>query len=417
MRTRKGLALPALLVSIALVASACRKVERPREPLTKGLFRVEEGEPGSLDPPHADDSTEIVVVKNIFEGLVTYDDKTAAVGPGMATKWEQNPEATQFTFTLRRDATFSNGEPVTAESFVRGWTRATAREEDAELAYHLSGIKGYKEHHDAGTAANLEGVVAKDRFTLEVTLSGPDPEFVIKSGHVAFMPVPKQQTIRAQNPSWGEFPIGNGPFMLKGPEPWKHNQSITMVPNAKYRGGRPRPSLSEVRFVVFQDLETAYAEWQAGNLDWTHVPPGKLKEAEEKNPGNFLKRTSAGLTYLDTITDKAPTNNKLFRQAISLAVDREAINQAIFNGLQQPADSIIPPRMPGYRQGACKFCTYDPARAKQLFKDSKVRIRGKLAIYLNAGAGHEEWMQAVGAQIKTNLGIDYQVATKGPPFS
>ncbi|MGH2708949.1 MAG: peptide ABC transporter substrate-binding protein, partial [Actinomycetota bacterium] len=324
---------------------------------------------------------------------------------------------TRFTFTLRPDAKFSNGEPVTAESFVRGWTRGTARDEDGEVAYHLAGIKGYKEHHDDGTAAKLSGVLARDENILEVTLTEPDADFVTKTGHSSFMPIPSDETIKAQKPSWGEFPIGNGPFMLKGPEPWKHNQSITMVPNPNYVGSRPKPTLDEVRFVIFADQQTAYTEFQAGNLDWTRIPPEKVKEAEEQNPGNFIKQATAGLDFLDLLVTRAPTDNKKFRQAISLAVDRKLINDAIFNGLRQPADSIIPPLMPGYKKGACKLCRHDPAMAKKLFQESGVEVRGKLPLQFNAGGSHEQWMQAVGDQIKTNLGIDYEFVTKGPPLS
>ncbi len=418
MRRNRSLVRWALLTSLVLIAAGCRGQDSGEEaPKPGGVFRVELSEPGSIDPPHAQNSEEIILVNQLFEGLVIYDDVTAKVKPGMATRWDQNEDATKFTFTLRRDAKFSNGEPVTAESFVRGWTRGTARDEAGEVAYHLARIKGYKEHHDDGAAADLAGVLAKDEDTLEVTLTEPDADFVTRTGHSPFMPVPSDEAIKGQKPSWGEFPIGNGPFMLKGPEPWKHNRSITMVPNPNYSGGRSRPTLDEVRFMIFADYQTAYTEFQAGNLDWTRIPVEKTKEAEAQNRGNFIKQRTAGLDYLGAIVTKAPTDNKRFRQAISLAVDRALINQAIFNELRQPADSIIPPLMPGYTKGACKLCHYDPATAKKLFEESGVKSGSKLPILFNGGGGHEQWVQAVADQIKTNLGIDVEIISKGPPFS
>lgn len=416
MNRRRGVGLVGLAMTVLLVASACQQAgEEPKEAeKTGGTFRVYLSEPSSLDPYQGDTSEEVVVTKQIFEGLTTYDDETVATEPGMATRWEQNDDSTVFTFTLRRDAKFSNGEAVTAESFVRGWSRASAKAENTNLGYWLSGVKGYKEQFEDGTTTTLAGVKAKDQYTLEVTLSEPDPEFITKVAHTAFSPMPSDAAFKGQQPSFAEFPVGNGPFMVK--EPHKHNQSVTLVPNPNYKGGRPSPKLAEVVFVILPDLDTAYLEWQAGNLEFTRIPPAKYGEAETNNPGNYIEKTMAGLNYLGPINNKAPSDNKLFRQAVSLAVDREAINQAVFNGLNQPADSIVPPLMPGYRKGACKYCKYDPAQAKQLYQQSGLKLE-KLTMHFNSGAGHEAWMQAVADQVKNNLGIP-QVELIGvpPPF-
>lgn len=412
--------LLATLLGLALIATACpQQAEEPdteASPQAKrgGTLNVELSEPGSLDPPHADDSEEIIIVKNVFEGLVTYDDATAEVRPGTATKWSANADNTVWTFTLRKDNKFSNGEAVTAESFVRGWTRGTSQAEEAELAYHLAGIQGYKEHNEDGAPA-LSGVKAKDASTLEVTLSAPDPEFAVKVGHVAFMPVPSDAVIAGQKPSWAEFPIGNGPFMLKGPEPWKHNQEVRLVPNPDYKGGSKSPLLDEVVFKILADFDTAYLEWQAGNLDWTRIPPPKLAEAESQNQGKTIKKPTTGLTYLDIITTKAPLDNRKLRQAISAAIDRDGINKAVFNGLQAPATGIIPTGMPGSRSsGPCKYCKYDPAQAKKLFEESGVKLPLKVQLHFNAGAGHEQWVQAVADNLKTNLGIEAELVGRQP---
>jgi oligopeptide transport system substrate-binding protein len=394
-----------LVLALGLVAAACQPGQQAPQVVTGGTFRVELSEPGSLDPMNADSSEESVIVRNTFEMLVNYDDETAELEPGVATKWEANDDFTVWTYTLRDDAVFSNDEPVDAESFVRAWTRTTAQASESELGYHLAGIKGYTEHFEEG-APTLSGVEAVNKTTFRVTLTEPDPEFAIKSGHTAFAPIPSDATIAGQKPSFAENSIGNGPFMLKQPDPWKHNQSVTMVPNPKYVGPKKKPVLDEVVFVILADFDTAYLEWQAGNLDWTRIDPAKLAEAEAQNAGNFIKEATSGFNYLAPNASKPPSDNKLFRQAVSLAVDRDGINRAIFNGLQQSADSILPPIMPGYRKGACELCRYDPAQAKQLFQQSGVPATTILPMYFNSGAGHEQWMQAVADNIKTNLGIE-----------
>jgi oligopeptide transport system substrate-binding protein len=416
-RIRKALPFLLLVTVLALVAAACGGgAEQPR--VTRGgTMRVELSEPGSLDPPHGDDSEEIIIIRNMFRGLVQYDEKTAKVLPASATSWDVSSDAKKFTFHLRRDNKFANGEPVTADSFVRAFNRLTAKSEDAELAYHAASILGYKEHHDDGTAATLAGVRAVDDYTLEITLAEPDAEFVTKLGHTAFSPVPSQAAIDGQKPSWAEFPIGNGPFMMK--EAWQHNQRITLVPNPNYYDKAKGPFLSEVIFVILADFDTAYTEWKAGNLDWTRVPTAVLREAEASNPGKFIKRPTTGINYLDVITTKPPFNNKLVRQAFSLAIDRRQISDAVFNGLQEPATGILPPSMPGYRKpvqgvGPCKYCRYDPTQARQLLQQSGVTITGKVPINYNAGAGHEQWLQAVAKNLKDNLGIDTQLLGKQP---
>lgn len=421
--SKKRLGFVSLLAVVVLVGAACQRQPAEKAPSEQkakgGTFSVELHEPGQLDPAQSDDSEETIVTRNIFEGLVTYDSTTAATKPGVATKWEVNSDSTVWTFTLRKDAKFSNGEKVTADSFIRGWNRSTAPptpegEDIAPIGYHLADIAGYDDHHGTdetpGTGKGLTGLKAKDDYTLEVTLARPDPEFAIKTGHTAFFPLPSQATIDGQKPSFSEFPIGNGQFMLKGPEPWKHDQSITMIPSPNYKGGRNPSLLDEVIFKIYADLDTAYLEWQAGNLDYIRVPPTKTAEARSQYKDRLLEEPTSVLTYMGVTLKKPPMDNKKFRQALSMAINRQEIIKAIFDNSQVEARGIIPPVMPGYRkEGPCQYCKFDPAKAKQLLQESGVKVEGPIVFAFNAGAGHEQWTAAAADQIKTNLGIDVKL--------
>lgn len=398
-----------LLVVLMLVATACpqQAEEEPTpkgdQPTKGGVFNVEITEPASFDPPLAGTSEDIIVVVGLFKGLVDYDPKTSKVVPAVATKWESNADQTKWTFTLRKDAKFSNGEPVNAESFVRGWTRSTSKELFAEgLGYHLLGIKGAKEHSE-GTAAGLAGVKAKDEYTLEVELVRADAEFFVRTGHTPFMPVPSEAAIAGQKPSWGEFPIGNGPFKLK--EAWVHNQSVTLVRNDTYFG--TEPYLDQVNFKILADPDAAYLEWQAGNLDWTRPPSAKTAEAKADTV-HYREGTdsTAGTDFLMATLEKPPSNNKVFRQAVSMAIDRKKISDAVFGGVKKPATSIIPPSMPGYRPDVCKYCKYDVAEAKKLLEQSGVKPGTKIELWYNAKGGHKDWIDAVAQQLKDNLGLE-----------
>jgi oligopeptide transport system substrate-binding protein len=388
------------------------------EPTQGGLIRVESQEPGSLDPPRGAGSEDARILRLLFDGLVGYDTETAALEPRVATDWESNEDATEWTFTLREGTRFSNGEEVTAQAFVRAALRATSPEiynSPDGLGYHLNGLRGAVERA-AGESEELPGIEAVDDYTLKFTLTSADAEFPVKAGHLPLFPIPSDAAIAGQQPSWAENPIGNGPFKMKGP--WQHNQSIELVRNDDYYG--TKPYLDEVRFVITADQDTSYVNWQAGNLDWTRIPPPKTREAREQNPGNFLIRDMAGLNYLVFTLEHPPMDNKLFRQAVSMSVDRKAISDAVFFGLNTPAAGILPELLPGSRsdgaEGPCEYCEYNPEEAKRLFEESGVNI-DKLTMYFNAGAGHDEWMQASAQQIATTLGIETEAVAATAQFT
>ncbi len=422
MKTRFGLTLSGLLIAVALIASGCSKTTPTTTPVeTKakgGVLRLELSEPGQLEPAQSDDSEETVVTRNLYEGLVIYDVKTAATKPGVALKWAPNADSTVWTFNLRKDSTFSNGEKVTAESFIRGWNRTTSpptgEEDTSPVAYHLAGIAGYTKHYgDAsakpavvGDGKGLSGLKAIDPYTLEVTLSSPDPEFAIKTGHTAFYPLPSQAAMDAQKPTFKEFPIGNGQFTLKGPEPWKHDQEIRAVPNPNYKGGRDATTLEEVVWRIFPDFDTMYLEWVAGNLDYIRVPPDKTAEAQSTYKTKLLSVPTTVLTYVGFTIKKPPLDNKKVRQAFSMAIDRDAIIKAIFNNSQVAARGIQPPVMPGFRkEGPCKYCDFNVTEAKKLLAESGFKVTEPIIFAFNTGAGHENWVQAVKDQLQTNLGV------------
>ncbi|MCA1831553.1 MAG: peptide ABC transporter substrate-binding protein [Actinobacteria bacterium] len=389
-----------LLFAVAIFTAACGGGGGTSgERIKGGTIRVEESEPDSLDANTADDSEQIVIEHQLYRGLVDYNNTTAKVQPAVAEKWDVNANATEFTFHLRKSAVFSNGEPCDAQAFVRGWSRATSKALASPVAYHAAGIKGFADQQ-SGKTTTLSGIEAVDATTFKVTLAAPDGDFVVRTGHPVFSPAPKEETIAGQKPSWAENPIGNGPFMMK--EAQKHNQVISLVPNLKYYGAKP--FAAEVDYKIIADFDTAYT-------DFTRIPPEKFKEAKAANPGKYIIRPTAGINYISLNILNGADKNADFRKAASLAVDRQAISNAAFSGLNVPATGIIPPALPGYRKpdasgvGPCKFCRYDPTQAKQLFTSSGVSKTTPILLSFNGGAGHEIWMQAVAKQLETNLGV------------
>ncbi len=401
-----------LACAVLLVLAGCPN-DTPPPPVARGEIRIEASEPGSLDPARADDLDEIMIVRNIYKGLVDYDPKTAAVRPASATKWTISSDARQYTFTLRRNNRFSNGEPVTADSFVRAFNRVAAKAQGSPLAAQLSEIVGYKDYRDAETD-NLAGVTALDEYRLQITLNASDADFLARLGQPAFYPIPSEAALSTQRPSWSEHPIGNGPFMVEG---WSHNESVTLVPNPRFYG-KP-PSIGRVEFVLLSDLDLAYEEWQKGTLDWTRVPRAKEKQAEAQNPQRRIKKPTSTLWYLIVVTNESPMRNLLLRQAVSLAIDRRAISASLFAGLHPPATGIFPPGMPGYRDaeggsGPCLYCGYDPARARELLADGRVPAGTTVTLAFPGGSFAEDWVARVAQDVQRTLGIETEVVSKKP---
>jgi oligopeptide transport system substrate-binding protein len=322
-------------------------------------------------------------------------------------------DARQYTFTLRRDNKFSNGEAVTADSFVRAFNRIASKAVASPLASELSGVVGYNDYRDARTD-NLAGVTALDEYHLQITLSAPDADFVTKLGQTAFSPMPSEAAVSTQKPSWGDHPLGNGPFMI---DEWKHNEDITLVPNPRWYG--TPPGLADVTFVLLSDLDQAYDQWQQGNLDWTRVPASKQRQAEAQNTSRIIKEASSTLLYLVAISDAAPTKNLFLRQAISLAIDRRAISADLFAGLHPPASGIFPPGVPGYRDlgnstGPCFYCLYDPGRARDLLTTAKIPAGTAITIAYGAGTAAETYAARIASDLHRVLGLRATAVAKRP---
>ena len=247
--TRVGIAA----VCLALVAAACGGSDdadtagpaqtggNTAEGRPGGVFRVPIGEPAAIDPYQARESEGSNVTVRLFTGLVTYDgNPELKMRPGVAERWSPNADCTEWTFNLRRGATFHNGEPVDAAAFIRGWTRAAIGTAASQVAYHLQQIQGYAPlHATPPTATTFSGVSSPDPQTLVVKLDAGDCEFDKQLVHPVASPVPTGAGA-ANNATFNDAPIGNGPFMLKPGTKWEHNQRISLVRNENYFLTKPK---------------------------------------------------------------------------------------------------------------------------------------------------------------------------------
>ena len=402
-----------LATSALATLAACGKKSAPDAGSASG---TEEGgtiyfyinNPACIDPYDTQESEGTQVEFELFDALTLYDfEKKELVGLA-AESWEPNDDATQFTFHLKSGAKFHNGETVTSASFKYGFERIcnpdTNPGSPSNISYHLAYVKGYDEMLD-GSATELSGVTCPDDDTLVIELTSAFADFPYVCSHPALAPIPEAAKDDFQ--TFYLAPIGNGPFKMNGK--WEDGQEIILDRFDDYYGEKAK--LSSIVFSIQKDMETAYKEFQAGNLDVCDVPVAQIDSAIEDrgesedgytmSEGHHMLLGEEMSTYYLIINNTVePFNNAEFRRALSLAINREAICDTLFKGTRKPADGIVPPAVAGYEEQAWADCRYDVDAATELLDklypaDSDGSRGLKLTLSYNQDGGHKEIMESI----------------------
>jgi ABC-type transport system substrate-binding protein len=252
-------------------------------------------------------------------------------------------------------------------------------------------------------ATEMSGLEVVDDTTFTVTLSSPFAQFPAVVGYNPFYPLP--QAFFDDPEAFGTKPIGNGPF--KADAEFVPGEGITLTRYEDYAGDN-KAQAESVEYRVYAEVGTAYTDAQDGNLDIVDViPPDAIATAESEFGDRFIRTQSSQITYLGFPTYDERYADPRVRQAISMAIDREAISKAIFEGTRTPADSFIAPVVDGYREGVCKACAFDPDAANELLDEAGFDRSQPIELWFNAGAGHDAWIEAVGNQLRENLGVEF----------
>jgi oligopeptide transport system substrate-binding protein len=422
---RKAFRLSALALTLALVAGACGGGNggdnggaqgTDGDPVSGGVLtdlqNFASGEPQHLDPGLSSSIQDSQPGQLIFDGLTENDYKTGELKPMVAESFSSNEDSTVWTFKLRRGVTFSNGDPVLPSDFKYAWERVVQKEFGSKVAYHFDPIKG-KAAVDEGTTKELSGVRADDaNMTLTVEMAFPYSAFAATTSHLVFSPVPKNvvQALPDQTKWEQGIMIGNGPFKMK--EAWQHDRSVTLVRNETYWGGlnNHKAYLDEIVFRISKDVDSAFADFEAGNGHTGYIPPGRFAEAKAKYAGRNATEPSLGAYYwVFNMKDPAvggPDNKKL-REAIALAIDRQAIVDTVYNGSRRVATGLTPPGLPGYKEGLDRESGRDLERAKTLMREYG-KTPPTIKINFNAGSGHEPVATIVQANLR-DIGINSEL--------
>ena len=375
--------------------------------------------PSAIDPYDLEEDQGMMVGYQLFDALTTYDFKTNELKGLAAESWDVNDAADEFTFHLVKGAKFHDGTTVTSKSFKQGWERivnpATSTEHASAIGYHLAMVDGYSEL-SAGDATELKGVTCPDDDTLVVKLTQAYADFPYVCMHPALSPVP--DCALEDFDTYFFAPVGNGPFKMDGK--WEDGQQINLVRFDDYSYGE-KAKLDGIHFNIQKDVQTAYTEFQAGNLDVAQVPTTQLKDAisqygesEDGYTATTGKEVLTGAelsTYYLMLNVTDPVlQDKDLRHALSLAINRQAICDTVFEGTREPAGGIVPPGIDGYVENEWEDSHYDVDAAKKILDekypaDANGKRNISISLTYNLDGDHKSVMEMVMADWNA-LGID-----------
>lgn len=406
----RGLAI--ITTALVLLFTGCTGERQVARATRDGILLLGNGpEPLSLDPHVTTGTAELNIQMALFEGLVTPNPETLEPIPGMAESWQVSEDATSFTFQLRKDAVWTDGERVTADDFVAGWERALSPRQAtpyASMLYVLEGAEAYNKGETSDFSS--VGVKATADDVLEVQLSRPVPFFPSLILHPVWSPVPAhlldQQSQSDRSGSWtlpGSF-VGNGPFVLKE---WLPNQYVEVARNELYWESQS-VFLEGVRFLAIDEPAAEERAFLSGQLHLTDaLPPGRVAAYKQKNAPELRIDSYLGTYYILLNTREGVLADAKVRRALAMAIDRNAITEKLLGAGQRPAGGFVPDNMPGY--AAHIPVEYDPILARNLLSDAGFDA-GKgfpeLEYLFNSSESHRLIAEALQSMWKENLDID-----------
>lgn len=404
--------IPAVLLAALLILTGCAGggsgsgTEQQSRTVSMAV-----GDPVTLNPGRQ--TIAFNQTRVIFSGLMFAEADGSITG--LNAESVTSDDAVNWTIKLRDGWTFHNGEPVTAESYVKAWN-ATAYGPNAwENSGQLANIVGYDDlNPDEGEpkVKEMSGLKIVDEHTFTVKLKSPDGQFPfqVSQSQTGFFPLPEAAYDDLEG--FAKAPIGNGPFKIVGS--YTENESVTVQAYPEYAG--PKPTVDEIVFKPYTDMTTAYTDVQAGNTDVLFVPASRMNQVKTDFGDRAYVFQGLGMNYLGLPLWEKQYSDIRVRQAISMAIDRQAVSDAIYGGIWEPATALTPPGEPGTPVGLCgELCTFNPEKAKQLLAEAG-GWTGPMEIRYPGGSGLDELYQAYANQLRQNLGIADVTATPTTDF-
>ena len=415
-RTRVLLLLWVLALQACGDSSGLSQVEQGNR---DGVFHLGNGvEPQAIDPHITGGVQEHRIIQTLFEGLVTKNPHTLEIEPGVAERWEISEDGRTYTFHLRENARWSNGDPVTAEDFRWSWQRALTPALGNQYNYMYFPI------HNAEAFANGRtqdfsdvGVRVLSPYVLQVELRSPTPYFLQTLDHQAMFPVHRATLEAFGDPSnqlsqWARVGniVSNGAFRLTE---WRVNSHLRVEKSETYWDA-DNVSLNAVVFYPTENIVTEERMFRNGQLHMTNeVPLDKIEEYMNTQPELLQLAPYLGTYYYMLNTERPPLDDVRVRKALAMAIDRELLVDSIIPGVVEPAYALVPPDTLGYFPP--KTLDYDPEQAQALLAEAGYpEGQGFPAVELmyNTHEEHQKIAVAIQQMWQRTLGISVQLSNQ-----
>ncbi|MGB0372688.1 MAG: peptide ABC transporter substrate-binding protein [Opitutales bacterium] len=377
------------------------------------LIRGNGAEPQGIDPHIVTGVPENRIISSLIEGLIAYhptDDNIPE--PGVAERWEHNEDHSEWTFYLRQDAKWSNGDTVTAHDFVYSWHRMLHPDFGAKYADMLFILKNGEAYFRGEIKDFSEvGVKAVDDYTLKVDLVGSKPYYLSMLKHYSWYPVhpatvEKHGGMTALSNPWTreEF-VGNGPFVL---EEWVPS-SILKVKKSETYWDSSTVQLNGIHFLPIEAITTEDRAFNAGEIHVTNEVPSDriLKYLDEKADQIHIDPLLTVYFYRFNV-NKAPLDDVRVRKALSMSIDRTSIVERITQAGETPADAFTPPGISGYNPP--RITAYDPDKARALLAEAGFPggegFPSDIEVLFNTHESHKAIAEAIQSMWREELGIN-----------
>ena len=406
-----------LTVGLSLTAvfiAGCNSREKPADVGVRDqVLHIANGaEPQSLDPHIVSGVPEMRILRNVFEGLVILDPETLDPEPAAAERWEVSEDGEKYTFFLRDNLKWSNGDPITAHDFHYSLKRCLSPKLATPYITFFQGITNAVEYNKGEVADFGEvGIKVVDDLTLEIQLDYPHPVLLFYMGGGQYFYPVHRETIEAfgeidqRGTDWikPENIVSNGPFQVAE---WSTNTVLSVVPNPHY-WDRSSVRLNKANFYPIENYDTQYRSYLNGQVHIAmHIPLHVIQELVKTQPPDFRSNLYLGTYYYGFNTEKPPLNDPRVRQALSMTVDRNKIVSQISQGGEEPAYSFVPPGANKYGPDF-KF-SEDVDMARHLLAEAGFP-NGEgfppLDLLFNTAENHRKIAEAVQQMWKTQLGV------------
>ena len=413
MSTTRGHALTIFSCCAALLfGGGCARRETPVQlgDRDQTLHLGNLSEPKDLDPHVVTGVTEHNILAALLEGLVAEDPKTLMPVPGVAERWDISNDGRTYVFHLRKDARWSNGDPVQARDFVFSYKRILSPALGSSYAYMLFCLENAEAFNKKELDFDQVGVEASNPHTLRLKLSEPTPYFLSLLNHFSWFPVHPPTilaggAIDAIGSTWTkpESYVGNGPFVL---ETWESGKKIVVVKSDTY-WDRATVRLNRIVFHPIGDHKIEERAFQSGQLHITGtVPIDRVRHYQARSPERLRLDPYLGTYYYHFNVTRPPLDDVRVRRALAMAIDREQIVQYVTKAGEAPAHYFTPPDTAGYTARAAIPSDLDAAR-RLLAEAGYPGGQGfpKLEILYNTSEAHARIAQAIQEMWQKNLGI------------